>query len=175
MAYDYPQATSGGQPNTGFKSYLYPDDPIATRIPNKNIPQQIGQMGQLAQTLYRLHNGYQAGSIEPERQAEYRNLQQQIIPELANRYGGAVGVEVVVAIQARVRSESHRRCPCNRIGDLDAAAGAAGREVALRLQGAANPCRRPHAPTAHKPAPKVRSAARRPDTCRWRPPDTSQR
>lgn len=88
MAYDYPQATSGGQPNTGFKSYLYPDDPIATRIPNKNIPQQIGQMGQLAQTLYRLHNGYQAGSIEPERQAEYRNLQQQIIPELANRYGG---------------------------------------------------------------------------------------
>lgn len=81
--------TSYGKPYnpSGIGATLFPKgtDPFLNYLPTKNTLQQLLQFSTAPQTLYNQYYGYQAPDINPVAQAEYKRLQEQIIPQLAGQ------------------------------------------------------------------------------------------
>lgn len=83
--------TIGGQKAGWLGSTFGQTDQLLHQIPTRSGGQQLAQLGQLGQTLYRLSNGFNAGDQNAARAAEYRNLQEQVLPQIREHYGAGLG------------------------------------------------------------------------------------
>lgn len=83
--------TYGGKQGGFLQSTFGHPDLRFNKIGTLTEPQQLAQLANLGITSGRNLFGWNAPDIESQRQAEYRNLRQNVIPQLAQHYGAGAG------------------------------------------------------------------------------------